>query len=51
MAFPGGWLDKSQLHSFFAVQLEGTDLCFYATTDIEKGEEITQSYANLNGDD
>jgi SET and MYND domain-containing protein len=48
--FPGAGLINHSCIPSSAVQLEGTDLCFYATTDIEEGEEITQSYANLNGD-
>ena len=48
--FPGAALINHSCVPSSAVQLEGTDLCFYATMDIEEGAEITQSYANLNGD-
>ena len=33
-----------------SVQMEGKDMVFYATRNLQVGEEITQSYANL-GDD
>ena len=33
-----------------AVQIEQTNMCFYATQEIQAGEQITQSYCNLKGD-
>ena len=48
--FPAGAMVNHSCVPSASVQLEGAEMCFYATRDMAAGEEVTQSYANLGGD-
>lgn len=48
--FPGAGLINHSCAPSLSVQMEGCNLCFYATRSITTGEELTQSYCNLDGE-
>lgn len=48
--FPLAALSNHSCLPSSAVQIEGRNMVFYSTKDIEIGEEITQCYGNLSGD-
>ena len=48
--FPGAGLINHSCAPSLSVQMEGRNLCFYASCSITTGEELTQSYCNIDGE-